>query len=229
MLSWASAAGSLTNVEKSANLSWLLAVRVQKRRSMRGCFRCASWSSWGFLRDSWPGHSLLVFRISPTLYSTFWLYILIAVTLEWGPSSVVSSSLPILPLRSSQWEDGTSSGSLSEKSAAQRLLSPNSAEIRWSNSRRLENLDVYYFSNHCSEPESVNTLAEYTGDPHKTVTLPCKFWLIANSMLQVLIYTINTIVRTECEHEKEYKSDYSVQEKQIVCRAKFKMKSKFST
>lgn len=124
-------------------------------------------------------------------------------------------------------EDGASSGSLSEKPAAQRLLSPNSAEIRWSNSRCLENLD--YFSNRCSESESVNTLAEYPGDPHKTVTLPCKFWLIANSMLHIFIYTIYTIVHTQCEHEKEYPSDYSVQEKQIVCRAKFKVKSKFFT
>lgn len=48
MLSWTSAAGSLTNVGKSANLSWLLVVQGQRGRYVGvgwGCFQYGSWFS----------------------------------------------------------------------------------------------------------------------------------------------------------------------------------------
>lgn len=50
MLSWASAAGSLTNVGKSANLSWLLAVQGQRRWYMAGgAVSSFQYGSWFFL------------------------------------------------------------------------------------------------------------------------------------------------------------------------------------
>lgn len=93
MLSWASAAGSLTNVKKSANLSWLLAALAERLEEMRGCLRCGRRSSRAMAERSWdsawpPDSSQGPFLPPGSILPRGW----IKVTLEEESSSISSSS-----------------------------------------------------------------------------------------------------------------------------------------